>query len=105
MFNVLRTFFSSVMVIGVIVMFIIADIKDQGIFPAKRARTDENGTLIASAIPFFKEDFKPAKEISFAPLIANLIKMDDGPDKKYKCYVTTARLRVKRYIIPCNKHI
>ena len=95
MFKVLRTFFSSVMVIGVIVMFIIADLLDQGICPAKKARTDENGTLIASAIPFFKEDFKPAKEVSFAPLIANVIKMSDGPDKKYKCYETTARMRVK----------
>ena len=83
------------MVIGVIVMFIIADLLDQGICPAKKARTDENGTLIASAIPFFKEDFKPAKDVSFAPVIVNVIKMDDGPDKKYKCYETTDLLTVK----------
>ena len=86
------------MVIGVIVMFIIADIKDQGIFPAKKALTDENGTLMASAIPFFKEDFKPAKDVSFAPVIVNVIKMDDGPDKKYKCYETTDLLTVKSLI-------
>ena len=93
------------MVIGVIVTFIIADILYQRISPPKKAPTDENGTLIASAIPFFKEDFKPANEVSFAPLIVNVIKMDDGPDKKYKCYETTARLRVKSYIIPYNNHI
>ena len=91
----LRTFFSSIAFIGVIVTFIIAYILDQSIFPAKRARTDENGTLMASAIPIFKEDFKPAKDVSFAPVIVNVITMDDGPDKKYKCYETTDLLTVK----------
>ena len=72
------------MVIGFIVTFIIADILYQKILPAKKTRTDENGTLIASAIPFSKKDFTPEKDVSFAPLIVNVIKMGDGPDKKNK---------------------